>query len=148
MRPHRETRMPFLKERAASGWEISFLVFAVALLAVPSTSWIMSVSGLRRDFEPLVSRALMFGLPIVAIVAIRPLRRAAANLLRTPIPRECRLEVLGASLLCIVGNFASAGAIALWIWLYGGDALMVSKVASNSAPALASSLSTASLLFV
>ena len=140
--------MPFFRERAATGWEISFLVFTVALLAVPGTTWLMSTTGSSPEFEPLVSRALIFGVPIAAIVGIKPLRFAAINYLRQPIAPGRRVDVLWGSLLCILGNFASAGAVALLIWMQGGQEAMISRLQIHGDQALADSLTLASLLML
>jgi membrane protease YdiL (CAAX protease family) len=116
----RRDERQLLKPSTASGFQIAFLAFAVALLAAPLADFIAARAGLSAAETQLVSRIFIFAVPVIAALASGPLRRECLELLRCPIHREHRGEVAAAAVLQIATSFASAGTVAAWHWWQGG----------------------------
>jgi membrane protease YdiL (CAAX protease family) len=108
------------KATGISGLQIAFLAFAVALLAVPFAEFIGARAALSDAEAQLLGRLFIFFVPLAAVLAFPGLRRACEALLRAPIRREHRAEVLGATALHLASHFALGGAVAAWFWLQGG----------------------------
>jgi membrane protease YdiL (CAAX protease family) len=100
----------------ASGLQLAFLTFAVALLCVPIGSYLLTGAVRSPDADRLQLRVLPFAIFATVLVAIRPIRMAAAGLLAAAIPRRSRVEVLLVCLAMIPLHWATTGARALWAW--------------------------------
>lgn len=122
---HDLTRM---KDAGIPGYQIAFLAFAVALLAVPFADFFRARAALSNAEAQLMGRLFIFLIPLAAVLAMPTLRRACEELLRTPIRREHRVEVLGAAALHLASHFALAGAVAAWYWLHGGAESVARRV--------------------
>jgi membrane protease YdiL (CAAX protease family) len=135
-----------------SGLQITFFIFAVALLAVPATRLLLAAAGWHAKDEPLVSRIFMFGFFILLVALIRPLRQVCRQLLSVPIPRSSRAEVVVVSLLHATTSLAVAAALALWFWLRGGEDAVVANLAQKmrleDAIAVSMTIPALMLLFV
>lgn len=108
----------------ASGIQITFLSFAVMLLAVPLSNYVGEVLGGTNEEKTFIGRFLPFVLGTVILLAFPSLRRCMINLLSDPIPTERRAEVLLVAMGKVCLAFAIAGALALWYWLAEGNAAL------------------------
>lgn len=115
-----------MKTGQATGFQIAFLMFAVMLLAVPLSSFIIGRASLSGVPQALVEKGLHFALACAVIASIGPLRRFAVNALATKILPSARLEVAIITLGKLSLAFATGATIALWSLLTQGSALEVS----------------------
>lgn len=108
----------------ASGLQITFLSFAVLLLAVPVSTYVGGLLGATNEERTFIGRFLPFVLGAFALTAFPALRRRVFELLSIPIPRACRTEVVLVALgkVCLV--FAFAGGLALRYWFTEGNAAL------------------------
>ena len=108
----------------ASGFQITFLSFAVLLLAVPASTYVGKLMGASNDEMKFIGRFLPFVLGGAVLAAFPALRRRVMVLLSAPIPRERHAEVALVAIgkLCVV--FAFAGGLALRYWLAEGNAAL------------------------
>lgn len=108
----------------ASGFQITFLSFAVLLLAVPASTYVGELMGASNEERTFIGRFLPFVLGAAVLIAFPALRRRVADLLSLPIPREHHAEVALVAIgkLCLV--FAFAGGLALRYWLTEGNAAL------------------------
>ena len=134
--------------REVSGFQIAFLIFAVILLSAPAAQWLSPDGSWARENETLVGRFVVFAAAILILLSFPALREMCKQVLRTPIPPRHRAEVAGIAAIAIIGNFAAGGATALWLWMHGGDALLVSKLHIRSDVEIAKALSLAGLLMI
>ena len=108
----------------ASGIQITFLSFAVLLLAVPVSTYVGALLGATNEERTFIGRFLPFVLGALVLTAFPALRRRVIELLSVPIPRSRHTEVVLVALgkLCLV--FAFAGGFALRYWLTEGNAAL------------------------
>ena len=102
------------------GWQVAFLVFAVVLLSVPASRWVVRLGDIPPEYAHHANRVLPFVVATVLISLISGLRRNAIALLRTPIPPERTTEAIIVSSLKPVFLFAAAGGIAAWTFAMAG----------------------------
>ena len=117
----------------ASGVQVTFLSFAVLLLAVPVSMLIGDALGSSKDEAAFIGRFVPFVLGAVALVAFPSLRRHATEFLSNPVGREYRGEVALAALSNLGVAFAAVGGVSLWYWLTEGNAALEQHL--KSAPA-------------
>jgi len=117
----------------ASGIQITFLSFAVLLLAVPLSMGIGEALGSSKEEATFIGRFVPFVLGAVALVAFPSLRRHATEFLSNPIGHEYRGEVALAALSNLGVAFAAVGGVSLWYWLTEGNAALEQHI--KSAPA-------------
>ena len=110
-----------MKPEAATGFQITFLVFAVCLLAVPAAGWFTQAYPSTPDATALLERGLQFVLAAVILFAFPGLRRRSRELLRVPVPAAKSVELATVSVLQMSIGFAWAGSYVLWHWLGGGE---------------------------
>jgi membrane protease YdiL (CAAX protease family) len=104
-----------MDRREASGFQAAFLVFAVTLLAVPLSRWLLSGLPATRDELDLVGRAMPFFLGASIILVFPALRREAIQELAMPIPAARRWEVALVACAEVMMTFAIVGTTAWWI---------------------------------
>lgn len=108
----------------ASGIQITFLSFAVLLLAVPASSYVGKLMGASSDEMTFIGRFLPFVLGALVLAAFPALRRRVRVLLSAPIPREHHAEVALVAIGKLGVVFAFAGGLALRYWLTEGNAAL------------------------
>lgn len=113
-----------MRSENASGIQITFLSFAVLLLAVPVSIYVAKMVGASNEESTFIGRFLPFVLGTVVLIAFPALRRRVVNLLSLPIPRERQAEVALVAIgkLCLA--LALAGGLALRYWLTEGNAAL------------------------
>lgn len=109
---------------SASGFQIVFLSFAVALLAVPISDFVSALLGSTPAEANAIGRSVPFLLGIVVLVVFPTLRRQAAAYLSKGIPANRRVEVMVVAISKVVVAFGFFGALALWIWLTQGGGVL------------------------
>jgi membrane protease YdiL (CAAX protease family) len=109
-----------MKIGQASGLQVAFLSFGVMLLAVPLTRALGRIAGVEGTALLLLESGGHFFLAAAIIVAIPPLRRAVAGMLRPAIPRVMWTEVIGAWLLMQAAAIGGVAALALWFMVQDG----------------------------
>lgn len=104
----------------ASGLQIAFLVFAIALLAYPAQRYLVPALGFENPGR-IADRLFVFA-PLIALLALVPaFRRFAVDQLRVGIAPGRRLESAIVALAQVALPFALMGAIVLWHWTLGGE---------------------------
>jgi membrane protease YdiL (CAAX protease family) len=131
----------------ATGVQIVVLIFAVALLGVPASSYVAQVLGGTKGEAALIGQ----GLPLVAgalvLFGFPKLRAFALEELSRPIPLDRRAEVAGVAVAKAFVLFGFIGAFALWAWIHGGgDAVAVALKSESAEMALQEAYSTVGLL--
>ena len=106
----------------ASGLQIAFLVAAVMLLAVPVSNAVVRAGALEGSTRTLVEKGMHFFLAGVLILAVAPMRRFVAEMLRAPLPPSMRSEVAAIAILKLVAAFGGIAALALWFLANDGPA--------------------------
>jgi CAAX protease family protein len=132
----------------ASGIQVAFLIFAVALLAAPVGIWLAKYALGNPEHEAAAGRVAMFAATILILVSFPLLRAKCREMLATPIRPADRSEVAVLCIVIIAGNFAMGGATAVWLWLQGGDELLASRMQIRSDAELARALTPAVLLML
>lgn len=108
----------------ASGIQITFLSFAVLLLAVPVSTFVGEALGGTNEEKTFIGRFLPFVLGGVVLTTFPALRRRMIDLLSIPIPTQHRAEVVLVAGGKVFLAFAVAGALALRYWLAEGNAAL------------------------
>lgn len=132
----------------ASGLQVAFLIFAVALLSAPLGHWLATHGPWAPEHEGLVGRFVMFAATILVLASFPALRAQCKEMLGAAIPRAYRSEVAVLCAIAIASNFAMGGATALWLWLQGGDALLASRMQIQSEAQMAKALSPSFLAMI
>lgn len=130
----------------ASGFQVAFLIFAVALLAVPVGYWVARYAPWGPEYEDLTGRFVMFGAAILILVSFPALRARCREMVGAPIRPAYRSEVAVLCAIAIAANFAMGGLTALWLWLQGGEALLASKMQIDGGIQMARALSLSFLV--
>ena len=111
----------------ASGFQIAFLVFAIALLAYPAQKYVGPALGIEEPGR-IANRLFVF-VPLIALLALVPaFRRFAVHQLRVGIPSGRRTESAIVALAQIALPFAIAGATVLWYWTIGGEMALARRI--------------------
>ena len=118
-----------MKPGSASGVQIAFFIFAVALLAAPLTKWIVGADRWAPEVAAMIDKAIPFVMGIAILVAFPRLRRICSLELNNPVPSNGRAEVAAVAALHLVMPFAWAGAVALWYWIAGGEVALAHLIA-------------------
>jgi membrane protease YdiL (CAAX protease family) len=118
-----------MRTGSASGIQIAFLIFAVALLAVPLSSAVNGLLGASKAAGDLTGRAIPFLLAGLIVLAFPALRRQVREELCTPILAGRRLEVGLVALAKVPLLLGAFGAMALWIWISQGPGALDQKMA-------------------
>ena len=132
----------------ASGLQIAFLVFAIALLAYPAQKYLGPILGIEEP-RRIVSGLFIF-VPMIALLVLVPaFRRFAVDQLAKGIPRGKRVESALAALAQVALPFAIGGAIVLWYWTIGGEMSLARRVGDQRpiAVELAQALSVEGFVF-
>jgi membrane protease YdiL (CAAX protease family) len=103
-----------------TGLQIAFLAFAVMLLAAPLTNAAVRLLALEGPLLTLAQKGAHFFLACLLIVAVPPMRLRVTQMLRVPIPRSMRTEVIAAWLLKLAAAFGGVAALALWFLVQEG----------------------------
>lgn len=111
-----------MKIGEASGLQVAFLMFAVMILSVPLSSAVIRAGDLEGGARTLVQKGGHFFLATTLLLAVSPLRRAVTEMLRRPIRKSMRKEVVAAWLLSLVAAFGGMAALALWSMAQAGPA--------------------------
>lgn len=111
-----------MRTGSASGIQITFLSFAVLLLAVPLSLYLGQALGGSREERDFLGRFIPFVLGAFVLATFPALRRQALEFLSQPVPPSRRLEVAAVALGKLPFAFAAAGGMALWYWLTEGNA--------------------------
>jgi uncharacterized protein len=108
----------------ASGIQITFLSFAVLLVAVPLSMGVGEALGSSNEEATFIGRFVPFVLGALVLVVFPTLRRRAIEFLSNPVGREYRGEVALAALSNLGVAFAAVGGVSLWYWLTEGNAAL------------------------
>jgi membrane protease YdiL (CAAX protease family) len=131
----------------ASGTQITFLSFAVLLLAVPVALFLGDFLGTSKDEQAFIGRFIPFVFGAVVLAVFPALRRRIGHDLSRPIPSDRRLEVALVAVGKIPLAFAASGALAAWYWLTEGNAAVEYHLKSVPADQqMAHAFSTSGLL--
>ena len=131
----------------ATGIEIAILIFAVALLAVPVSSYLVQALGSAPDEEALIRQGLPFVFAALAIFGFPKLRALALAELSRPIPGGRRAEVVVVAFANVFVLIGAIGSFVLWAWLLAGPEGVVSALKSDPVDvAFAKAYSTPGLL--
>lgn len=106
---------------AATGLQIAFFIFAVALLAAPLGKWIVGTGRWAPEVAAMIDKAIPFVMAIVILAAFPRLRRLCSFELNNTLDPRNRNEVAAVAALHLLMPFAWAGAVALWYWVSGGE---------------------------
>jgi len=136
-----------MKAGNASGTQIALLLFTVVLLAVPASSFLAQFLAIAESQRDLLGRLIQFGGGALILLAVPPLRRAAARLLASPIPASSRLEVAIAAAARIPLTMAISGTTALWIWISEGNAALDARMRPDPMAELAYAFSPEGMVF-
>ena len=110
--------------REASGLAIAFLVFAITLLAVPLSDFLIGTHGPSPEREQLIRRALPFLLGALILALFPELRKRVGAMLAKRLPAGKRIEVGLVTIAKFPLFMAGTGALALWYWASGGPLLV------------------------
>lgn len=111
----------------ASGFQIAFLVFAIALLAYPAQKYLGPALGIEAHGR-IVDRLFVF-VPLIALLVLVPaFRRFAVDQLGNGIPTGGRVESAVVALAQIALPFAIVGATVLWYWAIGGEMALARRI--------------------
>lgn len=113
-----------MRTGTASGVQIVFLSFAVLLLAVPLSTYVVGHLQSSTAEEAFIRRSIPFVLGAIALLSFPTLRRIVISELSRPIPQERRAEVALLGVAKISLAFAYVGALALWYWTTEGSAAL------------------------
>lgn len=134
-----------MKSSEATGLQIAFLTFAIALLSAPSSKWLLSLVHTQFTSET-VGRLFTLLVGAVCIVAFPAVRSRAREYLRRPIAKGDRAEVALASLLVVISGFAMVGGMVIWQLLFNPSGPRITGLPAERALALA--VSQDGLLFL
>ena len=109
-----------MRSGTASGLQIAFFSFAVALLAVPLSNYLGG--------GEIVGRAIPFALAAVIACVFPALRRQVVAELRRPIHPDRKIEVGVVALAKIPLLLGASGGIALWVWLSQGSSTLEQSI--------------------
>jgi len=121
-----------MRTGSASGIQIAFLVFAVALLSVPLTIYVTSIletSGAKSD---VIGRTIPFVIASIILIAFPPLRQQVSTELSRPILTGRGLELAIVALAKVAMLLGAFGAIALWTWMSQGGYALEQKMAYSA----------------
>ena len=107
---------------SATGLQIAFFIFAVALLAAPLSKWIVGAGRWAPEVAAMIEKAIPFVMAIVILAVFPRLRRLCSIELNNTFDPRHRAEVAAVAALHLAMPFAWAGAVALWYWIAGGEA--------------------------
>lgn len=130
-----------MRTGSASGIQIAFLVFAVALLSVPLTIYvtgILDTSGAKSD---AIGRTIPFVVAAIVLIAFPSLRRQVSAELSRPIQAGRGTEVAAVAMAKVSMLLGAFGAIALWTWMSQGGYALDQKMAYSAADELARAFS-------
>lgn len=121
-----------MRTGSASGIQIAFLVFAVALLSVPLTIYVTSIletSGAKSD---VIGRTIPFVIASIILIAFPPLRQQVSTEFSRPILTGRGLELAIVALAKVAMLLGAFGAIALWTWMSQGGYALEQKMAYSA----------------
>jgi membrane protease YdiL (CAAX protease family) len=113
---------------AASGFQIAVLIFAFHFLALFATRMATELLSLPFESYDYMDRFTTFGLAVLALVAVGPLRRYCLSELRRPIAPGSSREVALVALAATAIPFAIAGAIVLGAFAAGEPGTLPSRL--------------------
>ena len=116
------------KNVPASGFQITFLIFAVLLLAVPVDRYVLSRWQWAAQADVPIGRLMIFVFTSAVLFGVPALRRYCARLLLRPIPSSKIAELAAALALDFAAGMASFGALALWWFASGGAPQLASHM--------------------
>ena len=109
---------------SATGLQIAFFIFAVALLAAPLSKWIIGADRWAPEVAGMIDKAIPFVMAIVILASFPPLRRLCSVELHKTLRAGDRPEIAAVAALHLLMPFAWAGAVAIWYWVAGGEAAL------------------------
>ena len=127
--------MRIRQEREASGFQIAFFIFTVALLATPFERLVRRALDWNTLDAAWVGRLFVFVPAILLLVLVPGLRRKCAGELRIPIQRSQLPEVAAVSVGHILTAIAAGGAVVLWYWVAGGEPALARRLGEQMTPA-------------
>ena len=114
---------------SASGIQIAFLIFAVALLSVPLSAYLAGSLGTSNADSAVIGRTIPFVIAAVIVLSFPALRRRVFDELARPVLPNRRIEVAGVALAKVVMLLGAFGAMALWTWMSQGGYALEQKMA-------------------
>jgi membrane protease YdiL (CAAX protease family) len=109
-----------MKTGIATGSQIAFFTFALLLLIVPVTKYVVGLHPWSQPEARLISTILPFTVMAIVLWSFPRLRAICAAELSRTIPLERRREVLAISVAGLAIAFAWAGLWMLWWWVTEG----------------------------
>lgn len=116
-----------IAKNEASGFQITFLIFAFLLLAVPADRYVLGHWQWAAQAALPVDRLVTFALACAVLFGVPPLRRHCARLLENPVPASKTVELALVVALDFAAGMASLGVLALWWLASGGPAELASR---------------------
>lgn len=111
-----------MKIGQATGFQVVFLMYAVMLLAVPLSDYILGVGAATGATKAFIGHGTQFALAAAVILVFPNLRRFAWAELSTPLPQSKRAEVALVTVAKLPLAFAGVATFALWVWATQGPA--------------------------
>lgn len=118
-----------MKTGSASGLQIAFFTFALLLLVVPLTQWLVGLYPWPPSTRALLEKAMPFAAAAAILFGIPSLRRRCIDYLSVPIPPDARVEVGIVTAARLLLPFALVGGYVAWHRLAHGDAGIAAYVA-------------------
>lgn len=109
-----------IAKNEASGFQITFLIVAVLLIAVPVDRYVLARWQWAAHADLPVGRFILFLFACAVLFGVPALRRRCASLLARPIPAGKMVELAAVQLLEFAVGMASLGALALYWFARGG----------------------------
>jgi membrane protease YdiL (CAAX protease family) len=120
-----------MNPRAATGLQVTFLTFAVILLAAPLSSLVAGLAWWSDGQRAVINRGSALLLGAAVLLAFPALRAACRAALAVPIPQRCQAEVSAVALAQLPIVFAGVGTTVLIAWILGGPAAMAERMRSS-----------------
>lgn len=122
-----------MRTGSASGIQIAFLIFAVALLSVPLGAYVTGSLGTGSADSAVIGRTIPFAVAALIVVAFPALRQHALDEFARPVLPNRRIEVASVALAKVVMLLGAFGAMALWTWMSQGGYALEQKMAYSVA---------------
>jgi membrane protease YdiL (CAAX protease family) len=118
---------------SASGIQIAFLIFAVALLSVPLSGYVTGVLGTAAADSAVIGRTIPFVMAALIVLAFPALRERAFAEFARPVLSSRRIELAIVALAKVLVLLGAFGAMALWTWMSEGGYALEQRMAYSPA---------------
>ena len=140
--------MDMARSSPIPGFQVAFLMFAVALLHAAFVRYLFDAWPVDPDLRGPLGRILLLAAGAAVMAAFPAVRKRCAAFLAPRIPRGRRREIPLAVMLDLACVFAIVGATSLWFWIANGEPALARHVGNETPPSIAmeAALSTPSIL--